>query len=193
MARRVLKLFSFDVFRPTGFRFFFTAGPSSLVEGVSALDSGHAAGMTSRMDESAADLNQTVRGLLDEVARTLGVPLALLSRDQAGWRFEAEAFPPRPVADAPRFRAPTSDWLPGPSRGRHRPGRVAVDRTPRRQPARSRVAPHAAGEPRSVERRRGPGKRGRAGSAAASNRSSGWTMSATSLDCIGGCTRLSAA
>ena len=57
---------------------------------------------------AATDLNQALRGLLDDVCRTLGVPLALLSRDRAGWRFEAEAFPPRPVADAPRFRAPAS-------------------------------------------------------------------------------------
>ncbi len=62
------------------------------------------------MDLNPADLNNALRSLLDDVARTLGVPLALLSRDQAGWRFEAEAFPPRPVADAPRFRATVSAW-----------------------------------------------------------------------------------
>ncbi len=66
------------------------------------------------MDDNAEDLKQALRGLLDDVARTLGVPLALLSRDRAGWRFEAEAFPPRPVADASRFRPPMSDWRPGP-------------------------------------------------------------------------------
>ena len=65
------------------------------------------------MDVNPSDLNSALRGLLDDVARTLGVPLALLSRDQAGWRFEAEAFPPRPVADAPRFRAPAGDLVPG--------------------------------------------------------------------------------
>ena len=89
------------------------SGSDSPVESVSTLDSGQAPDMPSRINESTADLNQALRGLLDDVARTLGVPLALLSRDQAGWRFEAEAFPPRPVADAPRFRVPTSDWLPG--------------------------------------------------------------------------------
>lgn len=62
------------------------------------------------MDLNPADLNSALRNLLDDVARTLDVPLALLSRDQAGWRFEAEAFPPRPVADALRFRAPVSPW-----------------------------------------------------------------------------------
>ena len=90
-----------------------TGSESSPVESVSELDSGRATDMASLMDDKAADLNQALRGLLDDVARTLGVPLALLSRDQAGWRFEAESFPPRPVADVPRFRAPTGDWLPG--------------------------------------------------------------------------------
>ena len=74
---------------------------------------GAAPDLTSRTEERATDLNQALRGLLDDVCRSLGVPLALLSRDHAGWRFEAEAFPPRPVADAPRFRAPATEWLAG--------------------------------------------------------------------------------
>jgi diguanylate cyclase (GGDEF)-like protein len=57
------------------------------------------------------DLGQALRGLLEDVARALGVPLALLSRDHGGWRYEAEAFPLRPFADASRFRA-SPDWAP---------------------------------------------------------------------------------
>jgi diguanylate cyclase (GGDEF)-like protein len=68
-------------------------------------------------DSSAAgvgtDLNDALRGLLEDVARSLGVPLALLSRDHGGWRYEAEAFPLRPLADPKRFRAPSPDWAPG--------------------------------------------------------------------------------
>jgi diguanylate cyclase (GGDEF)-like protein len=79
---------------------------SSLMESVSALDLGQTPDMASRTDESPVGLGQALQGLLDDAARALGVPLALLSRDQAGWRFEAEAFPPRPLADAPRFRTP---------------------------------------------------------------------------------------
>src|SRR5262245_40656182 len=84
---------------------------SSAVESVSISDS------TSDGGEMAgtypADLSSALRSLLDGVARTLGVPLALLSRDRAGWRFEAEAFPARPIADAQRFRGPGSAWPPG--------------------------------------------------------------------------------
>jgi len=69
--------------------------------------------MAPRPEERASDLSQALRGQLEDVCRTLGVPLALLSRDRAGWRFEAEAFPARPVADVPRFRVPEVNRLSG--------------------------------------------------------------------------------
>ena len=85
----------------------------SAVEQVSPDDSGQTPDTPARTEERVSDLGQAVRALLDDVCRTLNVPLALLSRDRAGWRFEAEAFPPRPVADLPRFRAPGGDWASG--------------------------------------------------------------------------------
>ena len=84
MARRVLKLFSFDVICPTRFRFI---GRACVRTRFRSSRASVAHGPQSRR------LNSALRSLLDDVARTLGVPLALLSRDQAGWRFEAEAFP----------------------------------------------------------------------------------------------------
>jgi diguanylate cyclase (GGDEF)-like protein len=65
--------------------------------------------MSSNANARSVSLGEALRGLLDGVARTLDVPIALLSRDDVGWRFEAEAFPPRPVADAPRFQSPSLD------------------------------------------------------------------------------------
>ncbi len=58
------------------------------------------------------DFAHVLRDLLADVARALGVPTALLSRDSHGWQFEAEAFPPRLMGDAPRFRGEIADWSP---------------------------------------------------------------------------------
>jgi len=91
----------------------FVRSDSKAVESVSALDSGQMPDMTPRREEHPNDLSHVLRGLLDDVCRTLGVPLALLSRDRAGWRFDAEAFPPRPVSDVPRFKAPAAEWRSG--------------------------------------------------------------------------------
>jgi len=82
----------------------------SMVGNVSAQDPEKSFGMTVRVDEGAVDLNQSIRSLLDDVARALSVPLALLSRDRAGWQFEAEAIPQRPVAEVPRFSPPAGAW-----------------------------------------------------------------------------------
>jgi diguanylate cyclase (GGDEF)-like protein len=76
-------------------------------------DSGALAGMEPVANAAAPSLSDALGGLLDGVARTLGVPIALLSRDRAGWRFEAEGFPPHPVADAPRFRSAATEWPAG--------------------------------------------------------------------------------
>src|SRR5215813_4014999 len=65
--------------------------------------------MSSNPNGRSVTLGEALRGLLDGVARTLDVPIALLSRDDVGWRFEAEAFPPRAVDDAPRFQSPSLD------------------------------------------------------------------------------------
>jgi diguanylate cyclase (GGDEF)-like protein len=89
-----------------------TGADSAPGESPTAFESNQSADSTPHATGGGADLGQALRGLLDEAARTLGVPLALLSRDRGGWRFEAEAFPQRPVADSARFRAPDSDWLP---------------------------------------------------------------------------------
>ena len=91
----------------------FVHSDSSAAERVSELESGESTDIRPRREERSTDLSLVLRGLLEEVCRTLGVPLALLSRDRAGWRFEAEAFPQRPVADAPRFRAPATEWRSG--------------------------------------------------------------------------------
>ncbi len=80
------------------------------MESVAALDLGQTPDMASHTDESPVGLSRALQGLLDDAAGALGVPVALLSRDRAGWRFEAEAFPPRPVAEAPRFRTPAGGW-----------------------------------------------------------------------------------
>ena len=136
MARRVLKLFSFDVLS-------FVPDPIA-VESVSALDSGQMPDMTPRREEHPSDLSHVLRGLLDDVCRTLGVPLALLSRDRAGWRFEAEAFPPRPVADVPRFKAPAAEWRSGPEADVTDQTRVSLDWASRGYPSRPRMAPDAA-------------------------------------------------
>ncbi len=81
-----------------------------MVGNVSAQDPEKSFGMTVRVDEGAVDLNQSIRSLLDDVARALSAPLALLSRDRAGWQFEAEAIPQRPVAEVPRFSPPAGAW-----------------------------------------------------------------------------------
>jgi len=81
---------------------------SSTVQSLSDDDSDAVASMP----PTAADFGEALRGLLDGLARALGVPAALLSRDRGGWQFEAEAFPPRPVGDAPRFRGAIGDWSP---------------------------------------------------------------------------------
>ena len=83
------------------------------MESASDNESAAAPGVAPLETQAAWSLGDALSGLLDGVARTLGVPIALLSRDRAGWRFEAEAFPPRPVADAPRFRGAATDWPAG--------------------------------------------------------------------------------
>ena len=121
----------------------FVRSDSTALESVSAHDSRQMPDMMGR-EERRTDLSHVLRGLLDDVCRTLGVPLALLSRDRAGWRFEAEAFPPRPVADVPRFRAPAAEWRSGTEAdvtdqtGSPWTGLLAGN------PSRSRMAPDAA-------------------------------------------------
>ena len=79
---------------------------SSTVASLSDDDSDALASMS-----QGPDINEVLRRLLDDVACALGVPTALLSRDTDGWQFEAEAFPPRPVGEATRFRG-AAGWNP---------------------------------------------------------------------------------
>jgi diguanylate cyclase (GGDEF)-like protein len=85
-------------------------GSDSAVENPST-ELAAASGMTTA--RKTDDFAGALRELLEDVARTLGVPLALLSRDRVGWRFEAEAFAPRSVTDGERFRGPRADWQAG--------------------------------------------------------------------------------
>jgi diguanylate cyclase (GGDEF)-like protein len=57
-------------------------------------------------DEETHSPNRGLGTLMSQTARALGVPVALLSRDQDGWRFEAEAFPPQ--TGSLRFHIPPS-------------------------------------------------------------------------------------
>jgi diguanylate cyclase (GGDEF)-like protein len=78
------------------------------VESVSANDSV----VMPESKPSWTNFEETLRTLLDDISSSLGVPVALLSRDPSGWKFEAEAFPPRASDDARSFRAPVRDWEP---------------------------------------------------------------------------------
>src|SRR4051812_48317951 len=69
------------------------------------VDSSELTAMSPTLKTPAQPLAEVLRHLLDGVAHTLDVPVALLSRDQVGWRFEAEAFPRRASTEAPSFRA----------------------------------------------------------------------------------------
>jgi len=53
--------------------------------------------------EDADALQDALRVLLEGVSHTLGVPIALLSRDGAAWKFEAESHRAGPSSAAPRF------------------------------------------------------------------------------------------
>jgi diguanylate cyclase (GGDEF)-like protein len=65
------------------------------------------------MATSRRTLSEALEALLDGAACALGLPVALLSRTDTEWRFEAEAFPPKPVSNAQRFRAPEGEWKGG--------------------------------------------------------------------------------
>lgn len=72
------------------------------VEGVTGLLSG---------EESALPpLKDTLVSLLDGISLSLGVPIALLSRDRDSWRFEAESVPVRSGSEASRLEEDTSRW-----------------------------------------------------------------------------------
>jgi diguanylate cyclase (GGDEF)-like protein len=60
----------------------------------------------------AVPAGEGLQHVLDRMARFLGVPLALLSRDGPSWRFEAESFPPRKT-DVQRFNVSVLDRQPG--------------------------------------------------------------------------------
>jgi diguanylate cyclase (GGDEF)-like protein len=90
----------------------FDSSDVSIVE-IVPVDDSNAEGGAPLMSAGDAGAITALSGLLDEVARVLRVPVALLSRDQAGWHFEGEAFPSKPAPGGLRFGGAPNGPVPG--------------------------------------------------------------------------------